>query len=101
MSGDGKIGLQVGGVVRMGAVRRIASDAATPARASAPVAAATDSAPATRLIGLATELAGDTAPVDGARVAELRSAIANGSYRVDARQVAQAMLDFHRGGGDA
>ncbi|WP_374594890.1 flagellar biosynthesis anti-sigma factor FlgM [Sphingosinicella sp.] len=37
------------------------------------------------------------APVDAARVAELRAAIANGSYKVDPEQIARKMVDLDLG----
>jgi len=38
-----------------------------------------------------------SAPVDAARVAELRAAIANGSYKVDPEQIARKMVDLDLG----
>lgn len=37
------------------------------------------------------------APIDTARVAELRAAIANGSYKVDPEQIARKMVDLDLG----
>ena len=41
---------------------------------------------------LAAELAAQGPPVDAARVAELRAAIAEGRYDVDSRRIAEAMI---------
>lgn len=97
MSGDSKIGLQVGGVVRAGAMRKLAGDCAAPLRAAAPVPPAGDPEPVARLIGLTHAIADQGPPVDTARVASLRSAIAAGTYRIDPGATARAMLDFHQG----
>ncbi|MGL3820379.1 flagellar biosynthesis anti-sigma factor FlgM [Sphingopyxis sp. R3-92] len=98
MSGDSKIGLQaVSGYVRTGAPRKLAGEAAAPMRATAPALAARDPLPATRLIGLAGELADQGPTVDVSRVATLRTAIANGSYTADPAVIARAMVQFHRG----
>lgn len=99
MSGDSKIG-PVGGIVRTTPLRSVASDAATSARAPAPLPAAADSLPAARLIRLAGGLANQAPPVDVARVASLRSAIASGSYGVHPAIIASAMIDFHTGGSE-
>jgi negative regulator of flagellin synthesis FlgM len=40
----------------------------------------------------AAELAAQGAPVDGGKVAALRAAIADGSYKVDARAIADRMI---------
>jgi negative regulator of flagellin synthesis FlgM len=37
------------------------------------------------------------APIDTARVAELRAAIANGTYKVDPEQIARKMVDLDLG----
>ena len=50
-----------------------------------------------RLTRLASSLADQAPPVDVARVAALRTAIAGGSYGVHPAIVASAMLDFHGG----
>jgi negative regulator of flagellin synthesis FlgM len=101
MSGDiSKIG-PVGGIVRTTPLRNVASDpAAQPARAPAQLRSVPDSLPAARLIRLASSLATQTPPVDVARVASLRSAIANGSYGVHPAIIASAMIDFHTGGAE-
>jgi negative regulator of flagellin synthesis FlgM len=101
MTGDGKIGLQVGNVVRIGAVRKVAGATAeaspTPARTKLP----TEAVATASLIGLAADIASQPAPVDGARVAALRSAIADGSYVLDPAATARAMLQFHGRGASA
>jgi len=101
MSGDSKIG-HVTGPVRTGAVRRLAAGSAEAARPGAPVSAASgETASATRLLGLTQTLAEQGPPVDVARIAALRTAIAGGDYRVDAGALAQAMLAFHQGSAGA
>ncbi len=101
MSGDSKIGLSVTGPVRAGAVRKLAAGS-TAARPDAPIPAAIgETASTTRLLGLTRTLAEQGPPVDVARVAALRTAIAGGDYRVDAGALAQAMLVFHQGSAGA
>ena len=101
MTGDGKIGLQVGNVVRIGAVRKIAGATAeaspTPAKAKMP----TEPVPVASLISLAADIASQPAPIDGARVAAIRGAIAGGSYVLDPAATARAMMQFHGRGADA
>lgn len=94
MSGDSKIGMQIGGVVRMLPLRKVAGSLVQPAGTAARTGA-TDVMPAAKLIRLAGDLAAQPAPVDTARVAELRSAIAEGRYTFDPDSVAAAMLGFH------
>jgi negative regulator of flagellin synthesis FlgM len=101
MTGDGKIGLQVGNVVRIGAVRRIAGATAEPAPTPAPRRPASEPVPVASLITLAAGIAGQPAPVDSARVAAIRGAIADGSYVLDPAATARAMLQFHGRGADA
>jgi negative regulator of flagellin synthesis FlgM len=99
MSGDSsKIG-PVGGIARTTPLRSATSEtAAQPARAATQLQAAPDNLPAARLIRLAGSLATQAPPVDVARVASLRTAIANGSYGVHPAIIASAMIDFHTGG---
>lgn len=99
MSGDSKIG-PVGGVARPGPLRRVGSEAAAPARASARVQAAQDNLPAARLTRLSNNLADQPPPVDVARVAALRIAIASGNYGVHSAIIASAMLEFHGRGAE-
>ncbi|QNO28137.1 flagellar biosynthesis anti-sigma factor FlgM [Sphingopyxis sp. OPL5] len=101
MTGDGKIGLQVGNVVRIGAVRKIAGATAEPAPTPAQPRAASEPVPVASLIGLAADIASQPAPVDGARVAAIRGAIAGGSYLLDPAATARAMMQFHGRGADA
>lgn len=96
MSGDSKIG-PVGGIGRSGPLRRVASAAAAPMRAPAQLQLAQDSLPTARLTRLASSIADQAPPVDIARVASLRTAIAGGSYGVHPAIIASAMLDFHSG----
>ena len=49
--------------------------------------------PVARLTRLAHELAMQAPPVDHARIAQLRQAIASGEYHPDAQAIADAMLD--------
>jgi negative regulator of flagellin synthesis FlgM len=99
MSGDSKIG-PVGGVARTGPLRRTASEAAASARPPARVQAAQDNLPAARLTRLSNSLADQPPPVDVARVAALRTAIASGNYGVHPAIIASAMLDFHGRGSE-
>lgn len=99
MSGDSKIG-PVGSIGRAGPLRRVASESAAPVRATAPFQPAQDSLPIARLTRLAGTLADQPPPVDVARVAALRTAIAGGSYGVHPAVVASAMLDFHNRGAE-
>lgn len=100
MTGDGKIGLQVGNVVRIGAVRRVAGATAEPAQTPAQAKATATPVPVARLIGIAADIASQPAPVDGARVAALRSAIAEGRYQLQPDATARAMLQHYAGGAD-
>ncbi|WP_428684821.1 flagellar biosynthesis anti-sigma factor FlgM [Sphingopyxis sp.] len=95
MSGDSKIG-PVGGVIRTTPVRKIAGSADT-ANAAASRTATSDTVPGARLIRLASDLAAQAPPVDTARVAALRTAIAEGTYTADAKNIALAMLRFAQG----
>jgi negative regulator of flagellin synthesis FlgM len=97
MSGDSKIGPQVGGVMRAVTARKIGAGSAAPLRAAAAPPPASDPEPAARLIGLTRAIADQGPPVDTARIASLRNAIAAGSYCVDAGATARAMIDFHQG----
>ena len=98
MSGDSKIG-PVGGVGRTAPLRRVASDNVA-ARAPAQLQPAQENLPTAKLTRLANSLADQSPPVDVARVASLRTAIANGSYGVHPAIIASAMLDFHGRGTD-
>ena len=98
MSGDSKIGA-VGGIGRTGPLRRVAGDAPSPLSAAAQLQPAQDNLPTARLTRLASNLADMSPPVDVARVASLRTAIASGSYGVHSAIIASAMIDFHTGGG--
>lgn len=96
MSGDSKIGI-VGGVVRTAPVRKLVASAGTPASPAAPRPAASGPMPAAGLIRLASELAAQPTPVDTARAATLRGAIAEGRYAVDPARIAGAMLTHLKG----
>ncbi|MGV7122684.1 flagellar biosynthesis anti-sigma factor FlgM [Sphingopyxis sp. 550A] len=101
MSGDSKIGI-VGGVGRIVPVRKLAASLASAAAsgAAAPRAAPSGAMPAAGLIRLAGELAAQPAPVDTARVAALRGAIAEGLYVADPAKIAGAMTDRLGGSAD-
>lgn len=49
--------------------------------------------PVAKLTALAHDLALQPPPVDHARIAQLRQAIASGDYRIDAQMIAGAMID--------
>lgn len=95
MSGDSKIG-PVGGIIRTTPVRKIASNAEA-ANAAMTRAAASDTVPGAKLIRLASDLAAQAPPIDNARIAALRTAIAEGTYRADAKNIALAMLRYAEG----
>lgn len=94
MSGDSKIG-PVGGVIRTVPVRNVASGA--DAGSSAARTAPSGTVPGAKLIRLAADLAAQAPPVDTARVASLRTAIAEGTYSADAKNIALAMLRYAQG----
>src|SRR3546814_5122091 len=94
ISGDSKF-CPVGGVDRAVPLRRVASDNVAAMRTPAQLQPAQEKRPAARLTRLAGSLADQAPPVDVARVASLRTAIANGSYGVHPAIIASAMLDFH------
>lgn len=73
----------------VGAARAHATQAQQPSRASEGTSAAGPSLP--RLVALAQELSRQEPPVDYVRIAQLRAAIADGSYKVDANAIARAM----------
>lgn len=59
---------------------------------------ADEGAPRVELSALATAARdASAAPIDKARVAELRAAIANGSYTVDPEKIAAKMIDLDLG----
>lgn len=95
MSGDSKIG-PVGGITRITPVRKIAGSAET-ANAVPTRAPASDTVPGAKLIRLASDLAAQAPPIDAARIASLRAAIAEGTYRADAKNIALAMLRYAEG----
>ncbi len=51
-------------------------------------------APVPRLLDLVADLAQSGPPVDYVRIAQVRRAIADGSYRIDANALAKAILNF-------
>ena len=68
--------------------------AATPAPVgrAAPPAATASPRNVPRLVALANDLATGEPPVDGVRVAQLRQAIADGTYQLDLAAIARALL---------
>lgn len=99
MSGDSKIG-PVGATGRAVPLRRVASENVAAMRTPAQLQPAQENLPAAKLTRLASSLADQAPPVDVARVAALRTAIANGSYGVHPAIIASAMLDFHGRGAE-
>lgn len=93
MSGDSKIG-PVGGIIRTAPVRKIGGGADADGGART---AASTTVPGAKLIRLAADLAAQAPPVDSARVASLRTAIAEGTYSADAKNIALAMLRYAQG----
>jgi negative regulator of flagellin synthesis FlgM len=71
-------------------------DSAKPAR----MVTARDASPVGKalpaLVALAAELAREV-PVDHAKVAQIRAAIADGSYRIDPDRIAAGLIAFGRG----
>lgn len=95
MSGDNRIGTNaVSGIARAHAARRMADNGNTPIAAPSVAASAYDSAPVASLISTARAIADQGPPVDMDRIASLKSAIADGSYRADANQIASSMMTF-------
>lgn len=89
--------------VNLGPVRSLpqsprASTAKTEVRASVPAPAHPEPSAASlpKLIGLAADLAKQGPPVDYARIAQIRQAIAKGDYSIDADRIAHAMIGFYR-----
>lgn len=79
--------------------KAIASIAKTPARAgdkpedfSARSGASGSPATLSKLISMARSLADQGPPIDGAKVARVRQALADGTYRIDVEALANAML---------
>lgn len=97
MSGDSKIG-PVGGVFRAAPLRKPTGEEAAPMAAPTAMTATPSPLPATRLTSLASRIAEHGAPIDSARVATLRNAIAGGSYGPDPAIIARAMTEFYQAG---
>jgi len=83
--------------IALGAQFLETADAAT---AAASHSAASAALPGAKLIRLASDLASQPPPVDAARVASLRAAIAEGTYTTDAKNIALAMLSYAQGRAD-
>ncbi len=101
MAGDDKLVLQVGGVTRATPVRRTASGSIASANPHTTAQPAPTAVPVARLISLANEMAAQEPPVDYARIASLRAAIASGEYSVDPVAIAKSMALFHSTGGNS
>lgn len=71
-------------------VRRVSS---APAKGAAMTPARFEVAGQSGLLATAKALAAQPAPVDQARVGQLRDAIRNGSYVIDPQSIARAMQD--------
>jgi len=91
--------------VQRGRVSAIATNAARPNLATqttpkavtvseAPAASTRSGLPMTRLLDLAADLARAEPPVDYARIAQVRRAIADGAYQIDSAALAKAMIRF-------
>jgi flagellar biosynthesis anti-sigma factor FlgM len=87
--------------VRMGPINPVAAKAATSPEVrrlmpqdfrKAPEAPTGASVP--RLLDLVADLAHSGPPVDYARIAQVRRAIADGSYKIDADELAKAIVSF-------
>ena len=72
-------------------IRRVAS---APVKGAARASARAEFAGRSGLLATATALAAQPAPVDQARVGQLREAIRNGSYVVDPHSIARSMQDW-------
>jgi negative regulator of flagellin synthesis FlgM len=75
--------------------------AQAPKPAAVPTAGAAPAEQAQPLANPASALAAEGAPVDSAKVAALRAAIANGSYRIDPDAIAAKMIALDLPGGGA
>lgn len=100
MSDDSKFGMQVGGVARTAPVRRVSGSPMAPNRSGSTAATPTESLSVARLIRLSADLSTQPAPVDTARVASLRAAIAEGRYAPEPAIIARAMVAYGQGSAD-
>jgi flagellar biosynthesis anti-sigma factor FlgM len=55
----------------------------------------TQTASLPKLVQMASALAQQGTPIDYAKIAQIRHAIANGDYKIDTSRIADAMLRFH------
>ncbi len=74
-------------------VRRVS---AAPAKGAAMTPTRSEISSQSGLLATAKALAAQPAPVDQARVAQLRQAIQDGSYGIDPHAIARAMQDYGR-----
>ena len=87
--------------VTLGPVRTLPqsprSPASTAARTEAAPAQTASTAPSLpKLVGIATELAKQGPPVDYAKIAQVRQAIAQGKYSVDVESIAHSIVGYYR-----
>lgn len=86
--------------VTMGPVRtlpqssRPAASKADGPRTATPAPSPTASLP--KLVSIAAELAEQGPPVDYAKIAQVRQAIAKGEYSVDVQSIAHALVGYYR-----
>ncbi|CAM3256508.1 hypothetical protein SPAN111604_13450 [Sphingomonas antarctica] len=73
------------------AVRRAS---AAPVKGVATIPTGSKAVGHSEVLATARSLADQPMPVDHYRVAQLRQAIGNGSYRIDAQSIARAMQDY-------
>ena len=96
----GKVGNKVGDT---GAGRKVSGDSAISKDAAQQPVATSDTVELTssaKLLERLEKTLADLPAVDSARVAEVKAAIENGEYEIDADAIADAMIRFERSLGD-
>ena len=96
----GKIGNKVD---EAGTSNKVSRDQAAPDKASANPAASSDTVNLTndaKLLARLDETLASLPAVDSARVAEIKAAIENGNYEIDADAIADAMIRLDRSFGE-
>jgi negative regulator of flagellin synthesis FlgM len=96
----GKIGNKVD---EAGTSSKVSKDSAAPEKASASPASPTDTVNLTsdaKLLERLDKTLASLPAVDSARVAEIKTAIENGDYQIDADAIADAMIRLDRSFGD-